>query len=130
MFDTTSYLSTPYVKGGRGLTDGCDCWGLVKMIYAREYGIVLPEYYETFIHVSEAKSALVSQGEWIPRKSYVSPSISFMKLYGADIDHVVFNVDAYRFIHITKEKGLPFLTKRSDPIYRTRIVKGFYEYNS
>lgn len=39
------YLGIPYREGGRGW-DGCDCWGLVRLILARERGIVLPLFDE------------------------------------------------------------------------------------
>lgn len=40
------YLGVPFEDGGRSL-DGCDCWGLVRLIYARELRIELPSYGET-----------------------------------------------------------------------------------
>ncbi len=35
------YLGIPYREGGRGW-DGCDCWGLVRLILLEERGIALP----------------------------------------------------------------------------------------
>lgn len=41
--DTTPYLDVPFVPGGRAL-DGADCWGLVRLVSAREFGRELPAY--------------------------------------------------------------------------------------
>lgn len=36
-------MTVPFIDGGR--TDaGADCWGMVKIVYARELGIDLPDY--------------------------------------------------------------------------------------
>ena len=40
-FDTTKYIKIPFEDHGRGF-DGCDCYGLVRLIYKNEYGIKLP----------------------------------------------------------------------------------------
>ena len=37
------YLAIPYRKGGRSW-DGCDCWGLVRLILKEEKGVVLPSF--------------------------------------------------------------------------------------
>ena len=38
------YLGIPWQSGGRKLTTGLDCWGLLRHIYAVEFGIELSEY--------------------------------------------------------------------------------------
>lgn len=37
------YLTIPYIAGGRGPA-GCDCWGLVRLVYQEQRGILLPAY--------------------------------------------------------------------------------------
>ncbi len=41
------YIKTPFKEKGRG-HDGCDCWGLVKLIYKEQLGIELPGYEEVY----------------------------------------------------------------------------------
>lgn len=41
--DTEPYLRIPFVPGGRD-ESGVDCWGLVRLVSAREYGVELPKY--------------------------------------------------------------------------------------
>ncbi len=45
----TRYLGLPFLDGGRG-PGGCDCWGLVRLVYERELGIELPSYGDTSAH--------------------------------------------------------------------------------
>lgn len=39
------YLAIPYLPGGRD-ADGCDCWGLVRLVHMRERGVLLPLHCE------------------------------------------------------------------------------------
>lgn len=40
---TLRYIGLPYRPLGRDLS-GCDCWGLVTLVYARELDITLPDH--------------------------------------------------------------------------------------
>lgn len=40
---SVKYLGIPYLQGGR-TTEGCDCWGLVVIVYDEELGIALPKF--------------------------------------------------------------------------------------
>jgi len=39
----TKYIGVPYDDGGRTL-DGCDCYGLVRIVYQQELRIEIPSY--------------------------------------------------------------------------------------
>lgn len=57
------YIKIPFVEHGR-VEEGCDCWGLIKVIYEKELGIRLPsllEYKDTKDRISI--SSLVSSEE-------------------------------------------------------------------
>lgn len=37
------YIGVPFLETGRTLA-GCDCWGLVRIVYRQELGILLPSW--------------------------------------------------------------------------------------
>jgi cell wall-associated NlpC family hydrolase len=41
------YIGIPFVSNGR-TTDGCDCYGLVRIVLRNEYGITLPELSDNY----------------------------------------------------------------------------------
>lgn len=62
------YLDIPYKDGGRDW-DGCDCWGLVRLILAEERGIVLPSFSDvtdlsSFLEVRRMFKEVDSPGDW------------------------------------------------------------------
>ncbi len=42
----SKYVNIPYKYKGRDF-NGCDCWGLVKLIFKKEKGITLPDFWYT-----------------------------------------------------------------------------------
>ena len=51
----SDYVGVPFQSKGRNET-GCDCWGLVCLIYRRELGIALPEYADLYRDANETLS--------------------------------------------------------------------------
>lgn len=68
--DANSYIGIPYRDKGRTREDGLDCWGLVRLFYLQEFGIVLPSYTEDYLSAKEAKeiAQLINRekGSWSP----------------------------------------------------------------
>ena len=62
------YLAIPYKRHGRSST-GCDCWGLVCLVYLEEYGINLPAYNDVLPGdpsiVATAARKEIRSGGWI-----------------------------------------------------------------
>ncbi len=44
---TTRYIAIPFLEHGRD-RDGCDCWGLCRLIWREQFGLDLPSYGETY----------------------------------------------------------------------------------
>ena len=41
------YIGIPFVSNGRSI-DGCDCYGLVRLVLRNEYGVNLPELSDNY----------------------------------------------------------------------------------
>jgi cell wall-associated NlpC family hydrolase len=60
------YIGIPFLARGRD-RNGCDCWGLARMVWAEQYGLLVPEYlgYENTNDGSEIAPYIAAHvGEW------------------------------------------------------------------
>ncbi len=105
----------------------CDCFGLVKLLYAHEHGLFLPDYHERFAKITPGSTrAVIREGRWEKINRIVLPSVTLIAL-GREVDHIAYNIDRFRFLHIRRAAGKPELNRIYDLQYRNRI-KGFYRY--
>jgi cell wall-associated NlpC family hydrolase len=65
----TRYVGIPYKVDGAD-ERGCDCWKLVRMVYAREAGVALPLLSDTtaqdMIETAQMVGAERASGYWLP----------------------------------------------------------------
>jgi cell wall-associated NlpC family hydrolase len=70
MMNARRYIGIPYKEHGRDW-DGCNCYGLIRLVYMTEFGIELPSLTEAYASVLERREAdgLVGRGEspWAKR---------------------------------------------------------------
>lgn len=132
IINTTKFLGIPFVNKGRSL-EGCDCWGLVQMIF-REHGVEVPEYgincdcrdwKEIHSHIEKARK------QWnridkpkvpclvVLRSVNVNAPISFT-------DHVAVFVGEGKMMHTIEKLG-SHITKINHPLWN-RKIEGFYEF--
>jgi len=59
------YIGIPFVSNGRTL-DGCDCYGLVRLVLRNEYGLNLPELSDNYADALNVKETSRLFAENIP----------------------------------------------------------------
>lgn len=49
------YIGIPFVERGRD-SDGCDCWGLYRLILLKQVGLEVPSFVETYRRTTEGET--------------------------------------------------------------------------
>lgn len=98
------YIGLPFQDGGRGPLS-FDCWGLVRDIYARELGILLPSYGEIsakdLVRVAREMDG-PGQAGWIEVATPAPFDVVLMRAPTGRraVVHVGVMIDADRLIHV------------------------------
>lgn len=87
------FLGNPYVYGGNSLTNGTDCSGFTKLIFAH-FGYDLPR----------SSSAYISLGNQIPYTS-AKPGDILLYKYGSTVGHVAIYIGNGQIIHASTPSG-------------------------
>ncbi|WP_226779501.1 C40 family peptidase [Oceaniglobus trochenteri] len=122
------YIGLPFRNRGRDL-DGCDCWGLARLVYGRELGIELPGYGESYACVSERAeiSALIGAATEAGTWRRVSAPAAFdlhLLRNGLHDSHVAIAVDAVRMLHMDQGQQAR-VVRLDDPRWSRRYVASF-----
>lgn len=123
------YVGIPFKSLGRTV-DGCDCWGLVRLIYQRELRIALPEYGEiSATDLKEVSKHITENNDHEPWKVFVEPKefdVVVMKFYGSKrVGHVgvIVNPNTRQLIHT--ERGFDAALVGCDHMTIRNRVVGF-----
>lgn len=124
----TPYIGIPFKEFGRSIT-GCDCWGLVKLFYLREFGIILPgyadEYKSSVDNISIQQTINTHKTEWIKTEEQEIGNVILLRT-GAFLTHVAVIVEPNKMLHTAL--GVNSCIERyNTPIILPRI-EGFYQY--
>lgn len=116
-------LGAPFKVGGRGPTE-FDCYGLVREMYRRARGVVLPEYvtYETRGENHSLISAF-RQTDWASVGMGADRAVVFQ--IGRYACHIGYMLNREQFIHTLESTGGPCVERLS--LWSHRIA-GFYDY--
>jgi cell wall-associated NlpC family hydrolase len=125
------YIGIPFREKGRD-EDGLDCWGLVRLVFKEERGIVLPSYDESYSSTedSEAIEALVIENKtsWqeVPAGKERPWDVVLLRLRGRPM-HVGLVTAPGFMLHITRETFYVAHESYRAAIWRSKIL-GFYRY--
>jgi cell wall-associated NlpC family hydrolase len=124
------YVGIPYLDKGRTQV-GCDCWGLVHLVYRELLRIDLPSYCECYGSADDgvAISGLIADelepwGEIAPGEEMQFDGVLMRD--GAVVRHIGIVAQPGLLLHV-EPTGLSKIERYRTGILRNRIV-GFYRY--
>lgn len=127
--DFAWYMRLPFADKGRGL-DGVDCWGLVRLVLLREYGLRVPSYADSYLD-AEDESAQAAIGlfsrDWLPvsAEGARNGDVIVFHVFGAPT-HCGVIVSPGTFMHIFNKRGVACEEYVREP-WRSRI-EGIYRW--
>lgn len=124
-----AYLSIPYRSQGRDAS-GCDCWGLLRLVYADVLGIDLKSFADVPATSLRDVARLIARhkAEWIKVERPARFDAVILKTVGGEkasrhLDaHVGIAVDHRRFLHTEAAFG-PRVERFDGPVAKHRIVE-------
>lgn len=120
------YVGIPFLDGG-STHEGCDCWGLVRLVYNENFGITLPEYNDVSSRdlrrvAREMKKGASSDPVWREVCEPRTFDVVLMRVFsGSIVAHVGIAISRDRFLHVERSSHaaiVPF----GHPMYRARVA--------
>lgn len=99
------YVGIPWLDGGRDAA-GCDCWGLMRLVYRDVFAIDLPSHREGYESAADARevaallAAKMLPSEWRPVKGSKMPGDGLLFRLLGEPCHVGVYVADGRFLHV------------------------------
>lgn len=124
------YISVPFIEHGRD-REGCDCWGLARLIYKERLGIDLPIFLD-YKNTKDGKSiSQIYESEYKHWKNIKlgeekSYDILVFKIMGLPT-HIAIVVDKGLMIHCEKGCGTHISEYNREVQWKTRLA-GVYRY--
>jgi cell wall-associated NlpC family hydrolase len=122
------YLFIPFEPGGRDF-DGCDCWGLVRLVFRCEGGIELPDW-----RIACTRARLIDERAQFERSKWRQidqPAVlSVVAMRNCENDPQLINhfgvfVGNQRILHTARGFATARRTRLDDPLWAHKI-EGFY----
>lgn len=121
-------VGVPYKSKGRDLL-GADCWGLLRLFYIQEFGIVLPSYDEHYTDAFDKESVTGAihslKNDWIEVSEPKYGDAIKLRLAGHPC-HVGVYLGNNEFLHT--QNGHDSCIDRLDGIKWKNRVDGFYRH--
>lgn len=121
------YTGLPFAPKGRS-REGLDCWGLVRLVYAEQFGIALPTLaYEAGDRASEAEASALEREGWeltdLPR----SGDVALFRILGEET-HVGLITEPGFFLHV--RSGQDAVVERLESAKWKHRLVGIYRYRA
>lgn len=131
MIDVGKYIRIPFLDRGRDF-DGCDCIGLVLLVFRTEYGIELPDPAYHLDLSSEEIARLIDVNQPLFNAVKIEPpkegDIVLVWKNGYP-SHVGIYLEDGRMLHVTERLGT-LCEKIGSPTLKEHMVEGFYRIRS
>lgn len=121
---SNEYIGIPYKRYG-DTVEGCDCWGLVSLIYKNMLNITLPDL-PTDYHIDRQKTYEHESLKW-NKIERVKPFDVIAFKYGRIIGHVGIIIDDHHFLHVQDDIMSCVESYRTEPY--SRRIAGVYRWN-
>lgn len=119
------YVGIPFLERGR-TREGCDCWGLVRLVLGSEFGVDLPLFDGYADHRDlRLLGALCDEGKPLVGAERVEgpgPGIVVVMMVGPHPSHLGICVDGQHLLHV--ERGCNSIYQRIDQVKHR--IEGFY----
>lgn len=125
--DLAEYVGIPFRTLGRD-REGCDCYGLVRLVYRERLGIELPAFTDYHETLSAETAALIAAERRLWRE-VAEPAPYDVLLFRVDgaPQHIGLVAQPGWMLHTTRGKH-SCLERYTRPYWRARI-DGFYRYH-
>ena len=127
--DISKYIKIPYKNKGRDI-NGCDCWGLIRLIYINEYGITLPilsSNYEEASDAIEVGYTVENEKLSIRNKQKNIPEYGDLIIFNINRNpcHIGMYIGKNRVLHILK--GTDSVIESLNSFRLKGRIEGYYE---
>ena len=127
---TDSYIDIPFKCDGRD-PSGCDCWGLVTLVYRERLGIELPSWSGVFKDQSlgclkqVARAMAIERDRWL-KVDTPEPMDVIMLRTGKYVWHVGIVIDSFNMLHVMT--GINSVIESYKGLYWKNRVEEFRRY--
>ena len=121
-----SYVGIPYSSQGRD-RDGCDCWGLIRLVYFERFGLELPSFVDAYESAQDMAvcESVISEGK-VGFKEVREPKeadIVLCRILGFET-HVGIYIDGGQMLHVMR--GVNACVVSLDSAMWKRRVVGYF----
>lgn len=126
------YIGLPFIDHGRDRS-GLDCWGLVRLVMAEQFGFALPSYAHEYQRTTQVEkiSDLIAResARWkiMPAGSEMCGDVAVLRVRGKPM-HVGLVMGDQQMLHI--ELGINSVLERYSNARWAERIAGFYRYKS